>query len=70
VAEHEINRVALDNPRTLTVHAMLASTVIYEQVLTALHRLAQEDASARRFAPELKSLEGALDTLRRLAIRR
>ncbi|MCP2339801.1 MerR family transcriptional regulator [Actinomadura rupiterrae] len=52
VAEHEINRVALDNPRTLTVHAMLASTVIYEQVLTALHRLAQEDASARRFAPE------------------
>jgi hypothetical protein len=28
---------------------MLVSTVLYEQVLTALHRLAQEDASARRF---------------------
>jgi DNA-binding transcriptional MerR regulator len=49
VAEHEIGRVARDAPRARTVHAMLVSTVLYEQVLTALHRLAQEDASARRF---------------------
>ncbi|MGI5168021.1 MerR family transcriptional regulator [Spirillospora sp. CA-253888] len=49
VAEHEIARVADGEPRTRTVHSMLVSTVLYEQVLTALHRLAQEDASARRF---------------------
>ncbi|XVQ13097.1 MerR family transcriptional regulator [Spirillospora sp. CA-255316] len=49
VAEHEIGRVTDGAPRTHTVHSMLVSTVLYEQVLTALHRLAQEDASARRF---------------------
>ncbi|WP_131739999.1 MerR family transcriptional regulator [Actinomadura roseirufa] len=49
VAEHEIGRVAGDAPRARTVHSLLVSTVLYEQVLTALHRLAQEDASARRF---------------------
>ena len=50
VAEHEIARVDDEAPRARAVHAMLVSTVLYEQVLTALHRLAQEDASARRFA--------------------
>ncbi|MFC5751745.1 MerR family transcriptional regulator [Actinomadura rugatobispora] len=49
VAEHEIGRVTDGAPRSRTVHSMLVSTVLYEQVLTALHRLAQEDASARRF---------------------
>ncbi|MFI0409549.1 MerR family transcriptional regulator [Actinomadura sp. 3N508] len=49
VAEHEIGRVAGGIPRARTVHSLLVSTVLYEQVLTALHRLAQEDASARRF---------------------
>jgi DNA-binding transcriptional MerR regulator len=49
VADHEIGRVADGVPRARTVHTLLVSTVLYEQVLTALHRLAQEDASARRF---------------------
>ncbi len=49
VAEHEIGRVGEGGPRSRTVHTLLVSTVLYEQVLTALHRLAQEDASARRF---------------------
>ncbi|GAA1874518.1 MerR family transcriptional regulator [Actinomadura bangladeshensis] len=49
VAEHEIGRVAGGAPRGRAAHALLVSTVLYEQVLTALHRLAQEDASARRF---------------------
>jgi DNA-binding transcriptional MerR regulator len=49
VAEHEIGRVADGAPRGRAVHGLLVSTVLYEQVLTALHRLAREDASARRF---------------------
>ncbi|MEV3922209.1 MerR family transcriptional regulator [Actinomadura coerulea] len=49
VAEHEIGRVVEGAPRARTVHSLLVSTVLYEQVLTSLHRLAQEDASARRF---------------------
>ncbi|MER7544515.1 MerR family transcriptional regulator [Actinomadura sp.] len=49
VAEHEIGRVADGVPRGRAVHSLLVSTVLYEQVLTALHRLAQENASARRF---------------------
>ena len=49
IAEHEIGRVADGTPRTRTVHSLLVSTVLYEQVMIALHRLAQEDASAHRF---------------------
>ncbi|NDU75782.1 MerR family transcriptional regulator [Actinomadura sp. DSM 109109] len=49
VAEHEVGQVAEDAPRGRTVHSLLVSTVLYEQVFTSLHRLAQEDASARRF---------------------
>lgn len=49
VADHEIGRVAEGTSRARTVHSLLVSTVLYEQVLTALHRLAQEDASSRRF---------------------
>ncbi|WP_243722919.1 MerR family transcriptional regulator [Actinomadura sp. 7K507] len=47
VAEHELGRVAEGAPRARTVHSLLVSTILYEQVLTALHRLAQEDASSR-----------------------
>jgi DNA-binding transcriptional MerR regulator len=49
VARDEIGRVAGDEPRARRVQEMLVSTVLYERVLIALHRLAQEDASARRF---------------------
>jgi DNA-binding transcriptional MerR regulator len=49
VADHEIGRVAAGTPRARTVHSLLVSTVLYEQVLTALHRMAQENASSRRF---------------------
>ncbi|MFB4316889.1 MerR family transcriptional regulator [Actinomadura sp. 21ATH] len=49
MAEHEIGRIVRDGPRARSVQAMLVSTVLYEQVLTALHRLAQEDAAARHF---------------------
>ncbi|MEV4002246.1 MerR family transcriptional regulator [Actinomadura sp. NPDC049753] len=51
VAEHEIGRVAEGAPRARTVHSLLVSTILYEQVFASLHRLAQEDASARRFGP-------------------
>ncbi|WP_433467963.1 MerR family transcriptional regulator [Spirillospora sp. CA-128828] len=51
VAEHEVGRVTSGAPRARTVHTLIVSTILYEQVLTALHRLAQEDASARRFGP-------------------
>ncbi|MFV2177242.1 MerR family transcriptional regulator [Actinomadura sp. LOL_016] len=51
VAEHEIARVDETAPRARTVRSLLVSAVVYEQALTALHRLAQENASARRFAP-------------------
>ncbi|TDD91397.1 MerR family transcriptional regulator [Actinomadura darangshiensis] len=49
VAEHEVGRVPAGTPRARTVHSLLVSTILYEQVLTALHRMAQENASARRF---------------------
>ncbi|MFD0903723.1 MerR family transcriptional regulator [Actinomadura sediminis] len=51
VAEHEIARVDDAAPRARTVQSLLVSTVVYERVFTALHRLAQQDAAARRFAP-------------------
>lgn len=51
LGDHEIGRLPDDAPRTVAVRSMLVTTVLYEQVLTALHRLAQEDASARRFTP-------------------
>ncbi|ACY99004.1 MULTISPECIES: MerR family transcriptional regulator [Thermomonospora] len=50
LAEHETGRLAEDTPRAQAVRGMLVTTVLYEQVLIALHRLAQEDASARRFS--------------------
>ncbi|MCP9954344.1 MULTISPECIES: MerR family transcriptional regulator [Actinomadura] len=49
ISEHEAGRVTEGTPRARTVHTLIVSTVLYEQVFTALHRLALEDASARRF---------------------
>jgi DNA-binding transcriptional MerR regulator len=49
IAEHEVGQVGEGSPRAGTVHTLLVSAVLYEQVLTALHRMAREDASARRF---------------------
>lgn len=49
IGEHEAKRLPEGTPRGRAVHSMLVSTVLYEQVLIALHRLAQEDASARHF---------------------
>ncbi len=37
VAEHEIGRVGEGAPRSRTVHTLLVSTVLYEQVLTPLN---------------------------------
>jgi DNA-binding transcriptional MerR regulator len=49
ISEHEVGRVTDDAPRERALQGILVTTVLYEQVLIALHRLAQEDASARRF---------------------
>jgi DNA-binding transcriptional MerR regulator len=49
ISAHEVGRVSTDVPRERALQGMLVTTVLYEQVLIALHRLAQEDASARRF---------------------
>ncbi|RSN59742.1 MULTISPECIES: MerR family transcriptional regulator [Actinomadura] len=51
VAEHEVARIDEAAPRARTARSLLVTTVVYERVFAALHRLAQEDASARRFAP-------------------
>ncbi|HEX6471389.1 MAG TPA: MerR family transcriptional regulator [Streptosporangiaceae bacterium] len=49
ISAHETARLAPDAPRERALLGTLVTTVLYEQVLIALHRLAQEDASARRF---------------------
>jgi DNA-binding transcriptional MerR regulator len=48
LGEHEAARLSTDEPRTRAIHRTLVTTVLYEQVLLALHRLAQEHESARR----------------------
>lgn len=48
LGDHEASRISADEPRARAVHRMLVTTVLYGQILSALHRLAQEDASARR----------------------
>lgn len=50
VAAHEIDAVPGDAPRGQAVQAGVVSGVLYEQVLVALRRMAQEDASVRRFS--------------------
>jgi|SRR5918999_2876000 DNA-binding transcriptional MerR regulator len=49
ISEHELGKVTADAPRERALQGLLVTTVLYEQVLIALHRLAQEDVSARRF---------------------
>lgn len=51
LGQYEAGKLPAGTPRGEAVHRMLVTTVLYEQVLTALHRLAQEDASAKRFTP-------------------
>jgi DNA-binding transcriptional MerR regulator len=52
ISAHEGARLSEDAPRERALLGMLVTTVLYEQVLIALHRLAQEDASARRFGDD------------------
>lgn len=49
ISAHEAGQLTADAPRERALLGMLVTTVLYEQVLIGLHRLAQEDASARRF---------------------
>lgn len=49
VAAVDVAGVPADSPEAAARHAVLG-TVLFEPVLLALRRLAQEDASARRFA--------------------
>ncbi|HEY7485875.1 MAG TPA: MerR family transcriptional regulator [Streptosporangiaceae bacterium] len=52
ISAHETDQLTADAPRERALQGMIVTTVLYEQVLIALHRLAQEDASARRFGDE------------------
>lgn len=49
IADHEIDRLPLGDDREKAVQTAIATNVLYERVLLALRRMAQEDASARRF---------------------
>lgn len=48
-AEDDLTVIDLDAPRDQTLEQVVIITARLEQALAALHRLAQEDASARRF---------------------
>src|SRR5918992_254271 len=52
ISAHETGRLSEDAPRERALLGTLVTSVLYEQVLLALHRLAQEDASARRFGDD------------------
>jgi DNA-binding transcriptional MerR regulator len=49
MAEHEIGAIPAGGARGRAVQTAVATNVLYEKVLLALRRMAQEDASARRF---------------------
>jgi DNA-binding transcriptional MerR regulator len=49
IAEHEVGAVPIEGERGRAVQTSVATNVLYEQVLLALRRMAQENASARRF---------------------
>lgn len=49
IAEHEIGALPVGGERGRAVQTAVATNVLYEQVLLALRRMAQENASARRF---------------------
>ncbi|GAA0362049.1 MerR family transcriptional regulator [Actinoallomurus spadix] len=49
VADHEVGGLSADDDRETAVQTAIATNVLYERVLLALRRMAQENASARRF---------------------
>ena len=49
IAEHEMGAVPIESERGRAVQTAVATNVLYEKVLLALRRMAQEDVSARRF---------------------
>jgi DNA-binding transcriptional MerR regulator len=49
IAEHEIGAIPVEGERGRAVQTAVATNVLYEKVLLALRRMAQEDVSARRF---------------------
>ncbi|MGI8335610.1 MerR family transcriptional regulator [Actinomadura scrupuli] len=58
LGDHELGVLDTAAPRGRVVQGTVVRTVLYEQVLIALHRLAQEDASARRFEGEARRFAG------------
>lgn len=48
-AELDIRQLDASGPRTDLMHVAVLGTVLYDRVFQALRRLAQEDASARRY---------------------
>jgi DNA-binding transcriptional MerR regulator len=50
IAEHEVENVPTDSPESAVRYVALG-TVLLEPVLLALRRMAQQEASARRFEP-------------------
>jgi DNA-binding transcriptional MerR regulator len=52
IAEHEMGAVPVEGERGRAVQTAVATNVLYEKVLLALRRMAQEDASARRFGDD------------------
>ncbi|GAA4498758.1 MerR family transcriptional regulator [Actinoallomurus oryzae] len=55
IAEHEIGGIPVEGERGRAVQTAVATNVLYEKVLLALRRMAQEDASARRFGADAES---------------
>jgi DNA-binding transcriptional MerR regulator len=51
IAKHEVEEIRDDDARNHAVQTTVAKNVLYEQVLIALRRMAQENESARRFGP-------------------
>ncbi|MEV0408207.1 MerR family transcriptional regulator [Actinoallomurus sp. NPDC050550] len=52
IADHEVGALSLDEDRETAVQTAVATNVLYERVLLALRRMAQENASALRFDDE------------------
>ncbi|WP_433182597.1 MerR family transcriptional regulator [Actinoallomurus sp. CA-150999] len=52
IADHEVGTLSLDDDREKAVQTAVATNVLYERVLLALRRMAQENASALRFDDE------------------
>ena len=49
LAEWELSRASTDRPREVTVESMVVGTVVFDSVLSALRRLAEEHHSKVRF---------------------